>query len=130
MICKHCSAITERLVCFNLVLVTNIELDFENFFTLGFLVIGTIKMTRSKKQGIVKNLFLLSACSRDWDELLNLARELGKEKKFMQSALNILKMENRTSFLATWRLVNSQNNLKKGRLRKNTTSFKMELIHF
>lgn len=65
MICKHCSATTERLVCFNLVLVTNIELDFENFFTLGFLVIGTIKMTRSKKQGIVKNLFCLSACSRD-----------------------------------------------------------------
>lgn len=78
--CKHCSAIAERLVCFNAVLVTNNEFDFDNFFTLGFPVINTIKMTRSKKARYSKSLSCLSACSRDQDELLNLTGELGQEK--------------------------------------------------
>lgn len=48
MTCTHGSATTERLLCFNAVLVANTEFDFDNFFTLRFPAIGTIKLTRSK----------------------------------------------------------------------------------
>lgn len=57
MMYKHGSTTTERLVFFNLVLVTNNEFDVDSYFTLRFPVVGTIKLTKSKKARCSKNQY-------------------------------------------------------------------------